>query len=381
MQPSIQQIEVARAGIPRTLVLVGEDKSASWQYRVDWPCRALADHGFIGDWAYASAINGLMPLINAGRYNVLVTPRAHWATPEQGDDWLKVMHDHGLAWVYEIDDDGWSADIVQRQSKLYEQEWLKGEERLENDRLERIHLIQNADGVIVSSERLAEVARSYTNHPVFCVPNLIDVGWFDNRLSDAKRVVPPLTIGWSGGLRDEKDLINVGTAWTTIAERYPDVRFIVHGTTPTPLMNAVPGDRLLTINWSSLPDYPRALMNIDIACCAVEAGVGFNLAKTAIKWYEATLAGATCVVTPTLYGSEVRDGHDALVAETPEQWVGAISSLIDNPLRRKRLNRNARKRVVAEHSLTNGWVRWVEALAGSLAFYREMQSDSTEHAA
>lgn len=364
------QLEAARATIPRTLMLVGEEKSASWQWRVSWPCRVISDHGFVADWCLAQNVNALLPLINAGRYNTLVTPRAHWKTTEEADNWLTVMHSYGLAWVYELDDDGWSPDIVARQAKLFEQEWRKGEQQLEFERQERIRIIQQADGVIVSSEALAEVARSFTDRPVYCVPNLIDADWFSTRQRDAKRIIPPVTIGWSGGLRDEADLAEVAVAWHAITERYPDVHFVVHGTLPRPLLQAVPADRITTLDWSSLPDYPRALMNIDIACCAVQHGVGFNKAKTAIKWFETTLSGAACVVSRELYGPVVRDGHDALVAQTATEWQTALARLIDSPTLRKRLQRNAVKTVKATHTLQAEWPVWLEALAGALDFKR-----------
>lgn len=367
------RIELARQSIPRTLFLVGEDKTASWQWRVDWPCKALSDRGFVADWCMAQNVNGLLPLINAGRYNTLVTPRAHWATTEMADEWLEVIHGYGLAWVYEIDDDGWSPDIVPRQSKLFEQEWRKGENQLEYERQERIRILQKADGIIVSSEQLATVARSYTERPVFCVPNLINSDWFTNRISDAKRIVPPLTVGWSGGLRDEADLDVVANAWRNIAEKFPDVLFVIHGTHPKPLVEAVPPERLRLISWSSLPDYPRALMNIDIMCCAVQEGVGFNKAKTCIKWYESTMSGSTCVVSKTLYGNEVRDGHNALVAETQADWEAGISKLIIDQAYRKRIRRNAQKTIELEHALGHEWPRWIDALDGALDFYRANQ--------
>ena len=40
-----------------------------------------------------------------------------------------------------------------------------------------------------------------------------------------------------------------------------------------------------------------------------------------IKWYEATYAGAACVVSPTLYGPAVTDGDNALLAETTDEWT------------------------------------------------------------
>lgn len=368
---AFEQMEAARASIPRTLMLVGEEKTASHQWRVTWPCRVLSDHGFVADWCLAQNVNSVEPLLAAGRYNTLLTPRAHWNTDSEADAWLKVMHSYGVAWVYELDDDGWSPDIVARQARLFETEWRKGEQQLEFERQERIRLINCADGIVVSSQHLAETARKFTDQPVYYVPNLIDIDWFAGRQRDAKRIVPPLTIGWSGGIRDEQDLTNVAEAWHAISITYPTVRFIVHGTSPRTLTSAVPADRLTILSWSSLPDYPRALMNIDIACCAVAADVDFNKAKTPIKWMEASLAGAACVVSSTLYGPVVRDGYDALVAETPADWTHQLGLLIDQSALRRRLNRNAKKTIATSHSIQRQWPLWLEALGGALEHYKQ----------
>lgn len=374
-------LEAARHKIPRTLFLVGEDKSASFQWRVAWPTKILSDHGYVADWCLAQNVQGLFPLIEAGRYNMVLTPRAHWNTQADADGWINAMRSFGLAWAYELDDDGWSPEIVQRQARLYANERDKGEQQLEIERLERIRLIQQCDAVIVSSTTLADVARSFTNRPVHHVPNLIDDQWFTSRQQDAKRIVAPLTIGWSGGNRDEIDLAIVSTAWTRIAEKYPDVKFVVHGTSPKLLTSAVPRDRLTMLGWSSFPDYPRALMNIDIGVCAVAPGVSFNDAKTSIKFVEMTLSGASCVVSKALYGATVRDGHDALVAETVDDWEQAISRLIDDAAFRRKLQRNARKTVEAKHTLRNDWAVWVEALADGLDFYQQSgRTNGVEHA-
>lgn len=361
------EIEQAREAIPRTLMLVGENKSASWSWRVEWPCRALANRGYISDYVGQTEIQRALFAIEAGRYNVIVTPRAHWANPEDANNWIDSVRTYGLAWCYELDDDGWSPEIVQRQARLYESEWAKGEQQLEIERLERIELINRSDGVIVSSPGLAKVARKYTNQTVYLVPNLIDADWFMARMGDAKRMIPPLTVGWSGGVRDESDLDIVAAAWTRVAKRYPQVKFIVHGVSPKVLTTSIPGDQLVMIGWSSLPDYPRACLNIDVACCAVAPNVDFNVSKSPIKWFEMSLAGSASVVSETLYGDVVTNGVDGLVCQTVDEWDEAISKLIEDEAYRRDMAEHAKQTVWATHTLEKGWPIWVETLAAVLA--------------
>jgi hypothetical protein len=118
-----------------------------------------------------------------------------------------------------------------------------------------------------------------------------------------------------------------------------------------------------------LHEYPRALINIDIGCCTV-APMSFNHSKTCIKWYEMTLAGASCVVSPTLYGREVIDGEDALVAESPEQIVDALSRLIEDAELRRTISRNARRTVMEKHTLEQNWQNWPLAWSDAIERFR-----------
>jgi hypothetical protein len=364
---NFEEIEAARAGIPRTLMVIGDSKSASWAYRVEWPCTGLRDHGYVGDWVMTNEASGSVAALEAGRYNLVVAPRLHWANRQAGQDWSDSVRGYGCGWAYEVDDDAWSPEIVQRQARLFESEWFKGEYQLEEERQERLAIINQADGVIVTTEALASVARSFTSRPVHVVPNLLNTNWFLGRLSDTKRIIPPLTVGWSGGVRDEADLEIVAQAWTRVAARYPDVHFVIHGITPRVLATSVPSSQLILMAWTALPDYPRSMINIDIACCAVQAGPNFNSAKSPIKWFECSMAGAACAVSPVVYGTVVTHGVDALVCSTVEEWDEALSRLIEDEDYRRDMNEHAKQQVWSEHSLTRKWHVWVETLAAILA--------------
>jgi hypothetical protein len=129
----------------------------------------------------------------------------------------------------------------------------------------------------------------------------------------------------------------------------------------------------VTLPWLPLSEYPRALINVDIGCCVV-APSNFNEAKTPIKWFEMTLAGAACVVSPTLYGQAVTDGEDALLARTTEQWVSQLSRLIESEQLRRELQDNARTTVMTNHSLDNNWWRWPQAWGDAVEQYQDKQA-------
>ncbi|HET7638680.1 MAG TPA: hypothetical protein VFK47_08070, partial [Ktedonobacteraceae bacterium] len=182
MTSRYERILELRSEIPRLLMLVGDTKSASWVWRCVWPTAQLANHGFIADWCPATNTQEVIGAIDAGRYNTIITPGAYWHNEQDADNWIKYVRSKNLTWIYAVDDNGWSQDIVQRQAKLYETEWGKGEDQLEQERLGRISYASRSDGVIVSTEHLANVTRTFIDKPVWCVPNLIDLVWFDGRI-------------------------------------------------------------------------------------------------------------------------------------------------------------------------------------------------------
>jgi len=359
---------------PRVLALLGDETGCSL-WRVWQPFAELEKRGFVAEWAHKDKADVVLPLVAAGRYDAIITPRIVWPHKDIGERWINIIHKAGLAWLYEVDDDVFSPMIIPRQSRLFETEAAKGYAQLDWERQERIRLLSVCDGVTVTTQRLATVVKAHAGDnppPVYVIPNSIDARWFKETLRGCDRIPElkgKLTVGWAGGAREQIDVAALSEAWSIIAERYPEVQFVIQGFIPGKLYDSISAERRHSLPWLQLPEYPRAWLNIDIACCVV-APMGFNHSKSCIKWYEATLGGAVSVVSPTVYGREATDGHDALIAETTEELVVAISRLIESEELRKTLQRNARKTVMTEHSLENNWWRWPDAWEDAIERFR-----------
>ena len=319
----------------------------------------------------------VLPLLASGRYDAILTPRIVWPVKDVGEVWIKAIRNAGLAWLYEVDDDVFNPRIIDRQTRLFESEKAKGYEQLEWERQERIRLLSLCDGVTVTTQRLKTVVQGYNpDVPVYVLPNAIDVQWFRLLMRGIGRVPElegKLTVGWAGGTREDVDLLDLGKAWTILAEKYPHVMFVSQGHQSKALAESVPEERQVRLPWLGLEEYPRALINVDIGCCAV-APMVFNTSKSCIKWYEYTLAGAACVVSPTVYGREVTDGVDAFVASGVDQLVDRISQLIESESLRKGMARAARTKVVTEHSLNNNLFNWPEAWKDAIERFQEKRS-------
>lgn len=313
------------------------------------------------EWAY----------LVATRVDAISIPRFFWHDHAVSRDWVRTLHNAGVAFIYDLDDDAITPTFGARQQATTERD--KSLAELEQDRRDRIAAMRLCDGVTVSTPELAAVVRQYVDSPVIVVPNAVDIPWWRQTLHGARRQIPPLTVGWAGGARYPEDLVPVAEAWHNVARRRQHVQFVVQGHAAAVLLESVPADRLHMIPWLDLAEYPRGLRNIDIGCCAV-ADTHFNRCKTPIKAWEFTMAGAAVVVSPTLYSQAVTDEEDGLIADAAAEWEAALIRLIDEPALRRRLHRAQRRRVATEHALHRTVLNWPNAWATILEHFRQRRA-------
>lgn len=356
----------------RVLSIVPKDFNASLLWRSWWPIDELNKHDVVADWCYVdNYAEDIEPKLKSGKYNTVVTPRFNFSEQWMLQQFIRTLKRYDITWIYELDDDTLSPYIVPRNVafNLDQYKYPEYTDKQKHDYLQanqefqrqmRLQQLSYIDGLTVSTPQLATVAATYTQAPVYVVGNAINIDWFNLRKDSNKRTIAPLTIGWSGGWRYDADLEILAQAWTIIAQRYPDVSFVIYGFESPSIIKAIPANRLSVIGWSNLDDYPSILSNIDIGCCSI-ADNQWNSNKTAIKWYEMTLAGATCVASHALYGQEIMDGYDGLLATSVRQWVDHLSTLIDDPWQRRTIHSQAMQTIKAQHNIKHAWPQWLHA--------------------
>lgn len=293
---------------------------------------------------------------------VLVVPQMTSPDIETAREWLDARRPMVKAIVYETDDDTFTEDRIEH---LRAADFLQGRTLNEIRREQEVArwFVDQCDGVTVTTEPLAAVVRSFTDKPVCVVPNALDVRWFRAHLAYRPPWADILTIGYAGGRRAERDLVPMARAWGRIAERYPDVRFVIATpTTPTVLYRYVPENRFIRLGWLGLEDYPLAYQ-VDIGCCSVVDNA-FNRCRSPIKSWEYSVAGAAVVATPTLYG-ECIDSDDlhgtGLLASTADKWEWMLNHYIEYPDARQFYGSHLREHVEQHHNLDTELHRWMDA--------------------
>lgn len=354
---------------PVTLTLIQQPNGcAAW--RVCWPAYALSALGYPVAWGYNGVESHASQIQLA---QLVVLHRSSWKV---GDEWKallwrEMLHENGKALGYETDDDLYSPEILERVRKTGDAELnARSDEQLERERQARIYALGLADGVTVSTEALAAVVRQYTDKPVLVVPNAIDLERFRVAIANYSRRTAdsPLTIGWAGGNRPDRDAEQLGIAWGRIARRFPHVRFLVGGYPLGALLNAVPTERCVYVDKTSIGQYPATFAEVDIGCCPLADEV-FNRSKSPIKAMEYAAAGAAVLASPTVYDGFLTHGVDGYICRTADEWEHYLALLIEHPGKRELVASRLLQRVEAEHSLNATVHRWPEAWTAITRIY------------
>lgn len=354
---------------PKVISMVGNDDGtldgcAVW--RVLQPATELNRQGYRGvGWDFMD--NPMVARI-VTMYDAISLPRRHWEPEhwDRGRQWVDMVHGWGMAVFFEVDDDMFSEDFVDRLVSSHG----KTAEQAEKIRMSTVHTLDVVDGVTVSSQRLATLVRSIKpDMPVEVVPNFIDHRWFMEVQRGTKRQTDKLTIGWAGGARPDYDLELMAAAWARIAAEYPKVHFVVQGYHPPAIADRIDPSRLTYIDWLPIDQYPAGMIEIDIGCCPL-SNTFFNRCKTNIKAMEYGLAGSAVVASPTVYGRIIKSGANGYIASTEQQWYNRLRLLVESPTKRHRLGKALKQTVLAAHTLEKNAWRWPVAWSNLLEHYR-----------
>ena len=338
----------------KVLALIGE-QNASSMWRVWQPCQRLQEQNYPAVWGWLDD-PGLH--LTAQGADIIVLPRLGWTLDKHAarDRWFDALRRAGKCLIYEVDDDHFSGFFARH---LVESEW-KTMEQAEQASANVREALQMCDGVTVSVQRLATLVRTLTDKPVVVAPNAIDLRWWDAVLARALRVPEArgyTTIGWSGARRPSADFDAMLTAWSYIAKRHPEVRFVVNGYKPKSLYQYVPESQVVSLPWLAPEEYPLGFKSIDIGCCVLK-DEPFNRCKSDIKAQEYGASGIAVVYSPTVYGVTLRDGKDGLMADSADDWTEQLTRLLEDERLRKRLAHTLHKRVRKEMCLDVNLWRW-----------------------
>jgi len=212
-------------------------------------------------------------------------------------------------------------------------------------RVNRLHqTARSMHGVTVASEELAKYFREvHKCEEVYFFPNtVVPEDYPQPRLQPHKKV----RILWQGGMSHMIDWYPLRDALKTVAQRNPDVTFVIWGTVFPWVHSVIPAEQLELHQWVPYDAYKplRSIIDVDINLCPLADNI-FNRCKSAIKWYESTLTPsfeATLASDVAPYHGEIEDGVTGLLYSTPDEFVEKLEILIQNAELRRDLNKAAK---------------------------------------
>ncbi len=219
----------------------------------------------------------------------------------------------------------------------------------------------------VVSDAEAQLFREFCPQAnVHSVPNGVDLEHFS--LSARQTETRPGECVFVGALDYRANVDGVTwfceQVWPQVHARYPTSKFVIVGRNPTSAVNRLarqPGVEVV----GTVPDVLPYLQRGQVVVVPLRIARGIQN-----KVLEALAVGKPVIASlPALEGLAVVPGNEALAAETPAQWVKAITRLLDDQHECRRLCKAARTFVSTHHNWKtclerlNDWLNSDEASA------------------
>ena len=301
------------------------------------------------------------------RYRCVILHRVAWDASVE-----RVLTDAKLAGIpvlFDTDDLVFDPDAIGHVAALEEMD--EDERRLYLSGLHRYRrTLANTDGVIVSTDRLAEEAR-VVNSVVDLAYNAVSAEMADladEARSAASQRASSVTIAYlSGTPTHNRDFAEAADALLRILETQPQVRFVAVGHIDLDeRFDRFAGqlDRVPLQPWRSLPSI---LAGVDINLAPLERDNPFTDSKSCLKYIEAGLVGVPTIASPRRdFVRAIRHGVNGLLADSPDEWHSALERLVANPGERASIGSRAAADV-REHHTTAARARAFHSTVGRLA--------------
>jgi glycosyltransferase involved in cell wall biosynthesis len=210
-----------------------------------------------------------------------------------------------------------------------------------------------SDSVICGNSFLAEYFRQW-NANITILPTAVDTKRFFplkvNSFGDSP------VIGWSGNRSSFADLKMIESSLRTVLAKYPKARLRVMAD-ERPALD-VPAHQLEFLQWSPEIEV-QAIQGMDIGIMPLRDTL-WSRGKCSYKMLLYMSCGVPVVVSPVGMNAEILEmGSIGQAAATPDDWVGALEAVIEDPKRGTAMGEKGRKVAVNNFS--------IEVLAGKLA--------------
>jgi glycosyltransferase involved in cell wall biosynthesis/GT2 family glycosyltransferase len=342
-QAEVHQAEQApKPHHPNILFISGENHTPGAVYRVQRYVAAARSLGLDAGWSLAGPIG---PAELEG-VRLVVLWREPYSVHIAGI--VQVAHEQGATVLFDVDDlmfrpELATVDVIDGiRSQRFSEQDTQAFFRLINQTL------RACDLVTCPTAELAHQVRT-TGRPAYVLPNGFDAESHKAarraRREWATYADDLVRIGYAGGSRThQRDFKVALPAILRVLRDYPQVRLTLfrdgssgEGVVLThefPELDEL-ADRIEWRNMVPLAELPGEMARFAINIAPLEVGNPFCEAKSELKFWEAALAGVPTIASPTgPYQRAITHGVTGLLAETEDEWVAALTLLVESAERR-----------------------------------------------
>jgi glycosyltransferase involved in cell wall biosynthesis len=219
-------------------------------------------------------------------------------------------------------------------------------ERSRRERYFRATVIRS-DWIIAGNEYLASTARSITER-VSVIPTMIPIARYSaiKRTSSSDRTI----IGWIGTKGNLGYLESLRPVFERLHRAYPQlcVRIVCD---QFPDLGNIPQER---IRWRE-QDEVQALADVDIGIMPL-SDTEWTRGKNGYKLLQYMACGIAVVASPVgMNRALVEHGRNGYWAGSSDEWVVALSRLIESPPLRRTMGQEGRRMVEQSFTTEHGW--------------------------
>jgi glycosyltransferase involved in cell wall biosynthesis len=186
---------------------------------------------------------------------------------------------------------------------------------------------QAADRVVAGNEVLAEWASRHCAD-VRIVPTCVEPGDYERRHSWV--TADPPVLGWIGSPATESYLLDIAPALSAVHRRTGARLAMVSGSSKTPAALTPFTDKVV---WT--PESVRAIGRWDVGLMPLRDGV-YERGKCGYKLLQYAASGVPAVGSPVGVNRQMLDGMMGLAPTTTDEWIDAITTLLAEPVDRRR---------------------------------------------
>jgi len=283
-------------------------------------------------WFFTCTVNRKLDLLRALFYDIIFIHRE--AYPFGGSMIESILYRMGKKIVFDFDDAIFLPNTSKENKYI---DWLKNPGKV-------VKIIRMSKLVIAGNSYLKNFASKY-NDNVIVIPSSLDTDLYKPaRPDDIKTGV---TIGWIGSVTTQEFLADIEGALTDLSGRYKDLAMKVVGSRfSSPKLT-----NIVNKEWS-LADEVADIQSFDIGIMPVPDNE-WARGKCGFKAILYMACGIPVVASPVGVNKEIIDDMvTGLFARTKEEWVKALTMLIENKELRRSMGEKGRKKAIERYSLT-----------------------------